>query len=139
MIAFYTKYGPPDVIEVNEVERPVPKDGEFLIRVRAASVNPLDWKTMKGGPAIVRWLFRQRPPEIKLLGVDVAGTVEVLGKSISQFSIGEEVFGTCRGAFAEYACISESRSFLKSVLVKKPSSVTFEQAASSPVAGLTAL
>jgi NADPH:quinone reductase-like Zn-dependent oxidoreductase len=139
MKAAYTRYGPPDVVEVKDLEQPVPKDGEVLIRVRAASVNPLDWKTMKGGPYIVRLLLGQRKPRIKPLGVDVAGNVEAVGKKVSKFKPGDDVFGTCRGAFAEYACISEARSILKSVLVTKPANVTFEQAASAPIAALTAL
>jgi NADPH:quinone reductase-like Zn-dependent oxidoreductase len=139
MKAAYTRYGPPDAVEVKDVERPVPKDGEFLIKVRAASVNPLDWKTMKGGPYIVRLLLGQRKPKIKPLGVDVAGKVEAVGKNVSKFKPGDDVFGTCRGAFAEYAISSETRSILKSVLVTKPANVTFEQAASAPIAALTAL
>ena len=139
MKAAYTRYGPPDVVEVNDLDKPVPRDDEVLIKVRAASVNPLDWKTMKGGPYIFRLLFRQRKPQIKLLGVDVAGTVEAVGKNVSKFKPGDDVFGTCRGAFAEYACTSEARSMLKSVLVTKPANVTFEQAASAPIAALTAL
>jgi NADPH:quinone reductase-like Zn-dependent oxidoreductase len=139
MRAAYTRYGPPDVVEVKDLERPVPKDGEVLIKVRAASVNPLDWKTMKGGPHIVRLLLGQRKPRIKPLGVDVAGKVEAVGKNVSKFKPGDEVFGTCRGAFAEYAVSSETRSILKSVLVTKPANVTFEQAASAPIAALTAL
>ncbi len=139
MKAAYTRYGPPDVVEVNDLDKPVPRDDEVLIKVRAASVNPLDWKTMKGGPYIFRLLFGQRKPRIKLLGVDVAGTVEAVGKYVSKFKPGDDVFGTCRGAFAEYACISEARSILKSVLVTKPANVTFEQAAAAPIAALTAL
>jgi NADPH:quinone reductase-like Zn-dependent oxidoreductase len=139
MKAAYTKYGPPDVVEVEDLEQPVPGDGDVLIKVRAASVNPLDWKTMKGGPYIVRLLFGQRKPRIKRLGVDAAGTVEAVGKNVSKFKPGDDVFGACRGAFAEYACISGARSILKAVLVAKPANVTFEQAAAAPIAGLTAL
>jgi NADPH:quinone reductase-like Zn-dependent oxidoreductase len=94
---------------------------------------------MKGGPYIVRLLFGQRKPRIKPLGVDVAGPVEAVGKNVSKFKPGDDVFGTCRGAFAEYACISETRSILKSVLVAKPANVTFGQAAAAPIAALTAL
>jgi NADPH:quinone reductase-like Zn-dependent oxidoreductase len=139
MKAAYTRYGPPDVIEVSEVEKPVPRDNEVLTKVRAASVNPLDWKTMRGGPYIVRLLFGQRKPKIKPLGVDVAGQVEAVGKNVTQFKPGDEVFGTCRGAFAEYACTCESARVMKSTLVMKPNNVTFEQAASAPIAALTAL
>ena len=135
----YHSYGPPDVLKCEEIEKPTAGDNEVLIKVRAASVNPLDWKTMKGAPYIVRLLLGQRKPRIKPLGVDVAGKVEAVGKNVSKFKPGDDVFGTCRGAFAEYACISEARSVLKSVLVTKPANVTFEQAASAPIAALTAL
>ena len=139
MKAAFTRYGPPDVVEVSDLEKPVPKDNEVLMRVRAASVNPLDWKTMKGGPYILRLLFGQRKPKIKILGVDVAGQVEAIGRNVTQFQPGDEVFGTCRGAFAEYACTNQAEKIMKPVLVVKPHDVSFEQAASSPIAALTAL
>jgi NADPH:quinone reductase-like Zn-dependent oxidoreductase len=139
MKAAYTRYGPPDVVEVNDLDKPVPRDNEVLIKVRAASVNPLDWKTMKGGPFIVRLLLGLRKPKIKHLGVDVAGQVEVVGRNVTQFKPGDAVFGTCRGAFAEYACTCESARVTKSALVMKPDNVTFEQAACVPIAALTAL
>lgn len=134
----YRKYGGPDVLEYEEIEKHVPGDDQVLIRVRAASVNPLDWKLMKGGPAFVRILLGLGKAKIKRPGVDVAGKIEAVGKNVTQFKPGDEVFGTCRGAFAEYA-ISESVFGLKSALVTKPDNVTFEQAAAAPVAGLTAL
>ena len=139
MKAAYTRYGPPDVLEVNDLEKPVPKDDEVLVRIRAASVNPLDWKTMKGGTYLIRLLSGQRKAKIKRLGVDLAGSVEAVGKNITQFKPGDDVFGTCRGAFAEYACATVSAGFMKPMLVLKPDNVTFEQAASAPVAALTAL
>jgi NADPH:quinone reductase-like Zn-dependent oxidoreductase len=139
MKAAYTRYGPPDVIEVDDLDQPVPKDNEVLIKVRAASVNPLDWKTMTGGPYIVRLLLRLRKPKIKQLGVDVAGQVEAVGRNVTQFKPGDAVFGTCRGAFAEYACTCQSAKLMKSALVMKADNVTFEQAACVPIAGLTAL
>jgi NADPH:quinone reductase-like Zn-dependent oxidoreductase len=134
----YRSYGSPDVLRCEEFEKPVPGDGEVLIRVRAASVNPLDWKLMKGGPLIVRLLLGLGKPKIKRPGVDVAGQVEAVGRNVTQFKPGDEIFGTCRGAFAEYA-IAGSALGMKSVLVMKPNNVTFEQAASAPVAALTAL
>jgi NADPH:quinone reductase-like Zn-dependent oxidoreductase len=137
--AAYIKYGPPDVVEVNDLYKPVPKNNEVLIKVRAASVNPLDYKTMTGGPYIVRLLLGLRKPKIKQLGVDVAGQVESVGGSVTQFKPGDAVFGTCRGAFAEYACTCESARVMKSALVMKPHNVTFEQAACVPIAALTAL
>lgn len=94
---------------------------------------------MKGGPYLVRLLLGQRKPKIKPLGVDVAGEVEAVGKNVTKFKLGDEVFGTCRGTFAEYACTCQSARVMKSTLVMKPANVTFEQAASSPIAALTAL
>jgi NADPH:quinone reductase-like Zn-dependent oxidoreductase len=139
MKAAYTRYGPPDVIEVDDLDKPVPRENEVLIKVRAASVNPLDWKTMTGGPYIVRLLLGLRKPKIKQLGVDVAGQVEAVGRNVTQFKPGDAVFGTCRGAFAEYACTCGSAKMMKSALAVKPDNVTFEQAACAPIAGLSAL
>ena len=135
----YRNYGSPDVLRCEDIEKPIPGDNGILIKVRAASVNPLDWKLMKGGPHTLRVLLGLLQPRIKRPGVDVAGQVEQVGRNVKQFKPGDEVFGTCRGAFAEYVCPSEPASRLKSALVLKPDNVTFEQAASAPVAGLTAL
>ncbi len=129
----YHSYGSPDVLKCEEIERPVPNDDEVLIRVRAASVNPLDWHFMRGTPYFLRILAGLRKPKVTPLGVDVAGQVEVVGRNVTQFKRGDEVFGSCRGAFAEYVCTSES------ALVTKPDNVTFEQAAAVPVAAFTAL
>ncbi len=132
--AVYTRYGPPDVVvQIADVEKPIPKDNEVLIQVRAASVNPLDWHFMRGTPYFVRIMTGLRKPKITRLGVDVAGQVEAVGGNITQFKPGDEVFGSCQGAFAEYVCAPES------ALVTKPNNVTFEQAASAPVAAFTAL
>jgi len=128
----YTEYGPPDVLRLTEVPRSIPKDDEVLVRIRAASVNPLDWHFMRGTPHFVRIIAGLRKPKTRL-GVDVAGEVEEVGKHVTHFRPGDEVFGTCKGAFAEYACASER------ALVPKPANVTFEQAAAAPVAALTAL
>jgi NADPH:quinone reductase-like Zn-dependent oxidoreductase len=103
------------------------------MKVRAASLNPLDWHFMRGAPFIVRIQAGLRKPKVPLLGVDVAGQVEAVGRNVKQFKPGDLVFGSCRGALAEYACTSES------ALVMKPDSVTFEQAAATPVAAFTAL
>jgi NADPH:quinone reductase-like Zn-dependent oxidoreductase len=130
--AVYTGYGPPDVIKIQDVEKPVPKDNEVLVKVRAASVNPLDWRIMKGNPYTLRIFFGLSKPRVRP-GRDVAGQVEAVGTKVTQFKPGDEVFGLCSGACAEYACASES------ALVTKPHNVTFEQAASVPVAALTAL
>ena len=121
-----------------EIDKPVPGDDEVLIKVRAASINPLDWKLMKGGPLILRLLLGLGKPKIKRPGVDVAGEVEAVGKNVAQFKPADQVFGTCVGAFAEYAT-SKSAWGMKSALVIKPDNLTFEQAASAPVAALTAL
>jgi NADPH:quinone reductase-like Zn-dependent oxidoreductase len=131
--ATYQRYGPSDVVQITEVEKPVPNDNEVLIKVRAASVNPLDWHFMRGTPYMLRAAAGLHQPKDKRLGVDVAGEVEAAGRNVTQFKTGDEVFGVCRGAFAEYACASETK------LVKKPYKVTFEQAASVPIAAFTAL
>jgi NADPH:quinone reductase-like Zn-dependent oxidoreductase len=131
--AVYSRYGPPDVVQLKDVEMPVPKEGEVLIRVRAASVNPLDWHFMRGTPYFLRVMTGLGKPKDQRLGVDVAGEVEAVGGKVTQFKPADEVFGSCRGAFAEYACTSES------ALVTKPDNVTFEQAASVPVAAFTSL
>ena len=134
----YQHFGSPDVLECQDIEKPIPADDEVLIKVHAASVNPLDWKLMKGGPFIVRLLLGLGKPKMKRPGVDVAGEVEAVGKNVARFKPGDQVFGTCGGAFAEYAA-SKSASGLKSALVIKPDNLTYEQAASAPVAALTAL
>jgi len=126
-------YGSPDVLKCEEVEKPTPGDNEVLIEVRAAAVNPLDWHLMKGKPFLGRLLFGLRKPKTTRPGVDVAGRVEAVGRSVTQFKPGDEVFGSCRGAFADYVCTPES------ALVMKPDNMTFEQAASAPTAVLTAL
>jgi NADPH:quinone reductase-like Zn-dependent oxidoreductase len=138
-VAVYRKYGAPHVVQIEDVPKPVPKDNEVLVKVRAASVNPLDWKVMSGGPYIIRTLLGLGKPKIRRPGVDLAGQVDAVGGNATQLKPGDEVFGTCRGAFAEYVCCSESGSVMKSVLVAKPENVTFEQAASAPIAALTAL
>ena len=131
--AIYRRYGPPDVLQIEDVEKPVPKDDEVLIKVRAAGANPLDSHLMKGGPYILRILLGLGKPKIKRPGVDVAGQVEAVGRNVTQFKPGNAVFGMCKGAFAEYLCAPES------AVVIKPDNITFEQAASAPVAALTAL
>ena len=129
----YYNYGSPDVLKCEVIEKPIPGDNEVLIKVRAASVNPLDWRLMRGVPPFVRMLAGLGKSKIKRPGRDVAGQVESVGRDVTQFKPGDDVFGACRGAFAEYACAPES------ALVLKPDNVTFEQAASVPVAALTAL
>ncbi len=129
-----TEYGSPDVLKLTEVEKPTPKDHEVLIRVRAASVNPLDWRLLRGKPFFSRLLMGGlRRPKATRPGVDVAGQVEAVGRSVTEFKPGDEVFGTCRGAFAEYACAVEDK------LAFKPANISFEQAAAMPVAAISAL
>src|SRR5437667_8336810 len=134
----YHDYGSPDVLRCEEAEKPTSGDDEVLIKVRAASVNPYDWHFMRGMPYFVRIAAGLLKPKDSRLGVDVAGQVEAVGRNVTQFKPGDEVFGTCRGAFAEYAT-SQLVPGMKSVLVRKPANVTFDQAASAPVAALTAL
>ena len=129
----YHNYGGPEVLQCEEIEKPAAGDNQVLIRVCAASVNPLDWHFMRGMPYLVRIGAGLRKPKITRLGVDVAGEVEAVGRNVTQFKTGDDVFGSCRGAFAEYVCTSES------ALAVKPDNVTFEQAAAVPVAAFTAL
>ncbi len=135
-------YGAPDVLRCEEVVKPIAGENEVLIKVRAASLNPLDYGLMRGKPYIIRVFSGLRKPKVTRPGRDVAGQVEAVGRNVAQIKPGDAVFGVCTagswgdkagGAFAEYACTSES------ALAIKPDNVTFEQAASSPVAALTAL
>jgi NADPH:quinone reductase-like Zn-dependent oxidoreductase len=128
----FCEYGSPDVVKVADVEKPVPTDGQVLIKIRAASLNALDVYLLRDS-WLGRLMFGLRKPRDTRLGRDVAGVVEAVGKNITQFKPGDEVFGVCRGALAEYAVTPER------ALVIKPPGVTFEQAASLPLAGLTAL
>jgi NADPH:quinone reductase-like Zn-dependent oxidoreductase len=129
----YHHYGSPNVLKCEEVEKPTAGDDEVLIKVRAASVNPLDWHFVRGSPYFLRMMAGLRKPKITRLGVDVAGKVEAVGRNVTQFKPGDEVFGASLGAFAEYSCAHENK------LAPKPAHLTFEQAAAVPVAGLTAL
>jgi len=130
----YCDYGSPDVLKLEDVARPVPTDDQILIRVRAASVNPLDWHFMRGTPYIMRLGTGLRKPKSARLGVDYAGTVEAVGRNVTQFKPGDEVFGGKDGALAEYVCARADRS-----VVLKPANLTFEEAAAVPIAAVTAL
>jgi NADPH:quinone reductase-like Zn-dependent oxidoreductase len=132
--AIRDRYGSPDVVELREIDRPAAADDEVLVRVRAASVNPADWYGMTGTPYVGRTQFGLLKPKSTGLGVDFAGTVEAVGKDVTQFRPGDEVFGGRSGAFADYVCVREDRA-----VVPKPANLTFEQAAAVPVAALTAL
>ena len=130
---FSTQYGSPDVLRLKEVEKPAPKDDEVLVRIHAASANPLDWHLMRGSPFLARLGGGLRRPKDPRLGVDIAGRVEAVGNNLTQFRPGNEVFGTVKGGFAEYACAREDR------LALKPGNISFEEAAAAPVVAFTAL
>jgi NADPH:quinone reductase-like Zn-dependent oxidoreductase len=128
----YCEYGSPDVVKLRDVEKPVPNDDQILIKVRASSLNAFDAGVTRD-LWLIRLFFGLRKPRDTRLGQDVAGTVEAVGKSVTQFKPGDEVFGLCRGGLAEYTCTRER------ALATKPPNVSFEQAASLPLAGLVAL
>ena len=128
----YCEYGSPDVLKIEDIEKPVPKDNEILIRVRAASLNFID-AGMVGGQLVVRFIFGLRKPKITRLGRDFAGVVEVVGNNVTEFKPGDEVFGIKGGAIAEFVCARQDRVALK------PTNITFEQAGAVSHAGLTAL
>ena len=131
------KYGAPDVLELTEVERPTPKDNEVLLKVHAASVNPADWHLLRGDPYIARLQLGLRYPKTRVLGCDVAGRVEAVGKNVTTLQPGDEVFGSPFmhgfGAFAERVSVSED------LLAPKPANLSFEQVAAVPLAASTAL
>jgi len=127
-------YGSPDALALEDVEKPVPAADEVLVRVRAAAVNPLDWHFMRGTPYFARVEMGLRKPKGIRLGVDFAGTVESIGRNVTEFRPGDEVFGGRTGAFAEYVSVRADRA-----VVQKPPNVTFEQAAAVPIAAITAL
>src|SRR3982750_2858813 len=128
----YCDYGPPNVLHLEQIAKPVPSDDQVLIKVRAASINPYDWHFIRGIPYILRLEAGLRKPKVLRIGGDVAGQVEAVGKNVTQFKAGDEVFGLCSGAWAEY-CLGKSH------LAVKPANVSFEQAAALPVAAVTAL
>jgi NADPH:quinone reductase-like Zn-dependent oxidoreductase len=126
-------YGPLESLRAEEVDTPIPGDEEVLIRVRAASVNPMDVHLLRGRPLLARLALGLRRPKMDRPGVDVAGEVEAVGAKVTGFRPGDRVFGACRGAFAEFATAAEGR------LCAMPPSLSFEDAAALPVAGVTAL
>ncbi|MEQ9425769.1 MAG: NAD(P)-dependent alcohol dehydrogenase [Cyclobacteriaceae bacterium] len=130
----YSCYGPPEVLQLLEVDKPVPKDNQLLIKVHAAGVNPLDWHYMRGAPYIMRLGAGLGAPDDQRMGVDFAGTVVETGKEVTKFKIGDEVFGGATGAFGEYVVASEDWG-----IALKPPNVSFEEAASVPIAAITAL
>ncbi len=131
----YEKYGSPDVLQLKEVEKPTPRDNEVLIKVHAVSLNSSDWEFLRGTPLYIR-MWGLLKPKYKILGSDIAGQVEAVGRNVKQFLPGDEVFGDIMyswGGFAEYVCASED------LLVLKPSSMTFKEVAAIPQAGVVAL
>lgn len=131
----YTKYGPPEVLQLKEVEKPVPKDNEVLVKVIAASANPADWHMIRGEPKFARLAFGLTKPKNIIPGIDIAGKIEAVGKNVKEFQPGDDIFGDCGwgGAFAEYVCVNENR------LVPKPANISFEEGASISVAAISAL
>ncbi|MDO8412288.1 MAG: NAD(P)-dependent alcohol dehydrogenase [Gallionellaceae bacterium] len=134
----YTEYGPPDVLQLKEVDNPVPAVDEVLVKVHAASVNAADWRLMRADPFLARlYTGLLKPTRFQILGADIAGRVEAVGKNVRQFQPGDEVFGDVFasdfGGFAEYKCARESE------LVSKPANLSFEEAAAVPLAAMTAL
>lgn len=129
----FCEYGPPDVLKFEDVEKPTPNENQLLVKVHAAALNPLDL-TIRG-PFIIRLLGNGlRKPKVTRIGVDYAGTVEAVGKNVTRFKPGDEVFGGKTGAYADYVCVLADRA-----VALKPANVTFEQAAAVPVAAITAL
>lgn len=130
----YREYGSPDVLRYEDIETPAPADKEVLIRIRAAALNALDWRMLRGKPVFARVLIGGLlKPKVTRPGVDLAGVVEAVGREVTKFRPGDEVFGVGRGSLAEYVCAVEDK------LALKPADVSFEEAAAVPVAGVTAL
>jgi len=130
----YRCYGNPEVLKLEEIAKPSPADDRVLVKVHAASVNPLDWHYMQGKPYIMRAMAGVGKPDSILMGADFAGTIETVGKNVTRFKPGDEVFGDRDGAFGEYVSVRENGA-----IASKPSNMTMEQAAAVPVAGITAL
>ncbi len=134
----YSQYGSPDVLHLEEVEKPTPKENEVLVKIHAASANPADWHTMRGEPFLARLVNGFFKPKNPRLGADLAGTVEAVGKNVTQFKVGDSIFGELSlsgmGSFAEYICADENAA-----LALKPANLTFEEAAAVPLAAFTAL
>ena len=132
--AVLDRFGSPEVVDVRELDTPTPADNELLVRVRASSLNLGDWYAVTGRPYLARGMMGFRKPRSNRLGTDFAGVVEAVGKDVTQFRAGDEVFGGRSGAWAEFVTVPEERA-----VVPKPTNVTFEEAGAVPVAALTAL
>jgi NADPH:quinone reductase-like Zn-dependent oxidoreductase len=129
----WEKYGPPDVLRLREVAKPVPEQNQVLVKVHASSVNAADYRLLGGSPLPLRFIAGLFKPKDTRIGLDLAGRVEAVGASVTRFKPGDEVFGCGNGAFAEYVAVREG------LLVHKPTNVSFDEAAAVPVGGLTAL
>jgi len=133
----YTKYGPPGVLQLKDVEKPQPKDNEILIRINATAVNSADWRLRKADPFMVRFFFGLFKPKKNILGVVLSGVIEKIGKDVTSYKAGDQVFGLSDmslGTYAEYICLPET-----SALAIKPNNISFEEAAAIPFGGHTAL
>ena len=129
------RYGSADVLELAAIDKPVPTDNQVLVQVHAAGLHRGDWHVMTGLPYLIRIVVPTlglRKPKVPVLGMDVAGTVEAVGGSVTRFQPGDAVFGWCDGAFAEYACAPQDQ------LAAKPANLSFEQAAVVPISGFAA-
>ncbi|MFW9888420.1 MAG: NAD(P)-dependent alcohol dehydrogenase [Candidatus Thorarchaeota archaeon] len=134
----FEKYGPPEVLQLKEVDTPTPKDNEVLVKIHAASLNAGDLVMLKGKSFIIRLMNGLRKPKHKILGDDIAGRVEAIGRNVKKFQSGDEVFGISNfGAFAEFVCVPEDKFFDWSAI--KPANISFEEAAAVPMAAATAL
>ncbi len=128
------KYGSPDVLQLKEIEKPTPQDNQVLVKIHATAANPFDWHLMRAAPFFVRFSMGLRKPNFSILGIDIAGTVEAVGKDVTQFKPGDAVFGgIAPGGFAEYVATPAAN------LALKPANVSFEEAAATPCVGFTAI